>query len=141
MPPGAPYALKHIAIPRGAARFDTAARATYAGFPLGAATMKPGTASATSSAEILGRLIAFPTVSRESNLELIHYIRDTLKPLGADMRLTHDDAGRKANLFATLGPRGEPGMVLSGHTDVVPVEGQAWDTDPFAMANPGRARS
>lgn len=86
-----------------------------------------------SSVEMLRRLIAFPTVSRDSNLELIHFIRDTLKPFGADVRLTHDDGKRKANLFATLGARGEPGIVLSGHTDVVPTEGQAWDTDPFKM--------
>jgi len=82
---------------------------------------------------MLRRLIAFPTVSRDSNLDLIHYVRDYLKPFGADIRLTHDDGKRKANLFATLGPRGEPGIVLSGHTDVVPTEGQAWDTDPFNM--------
>src|SRR5262245_53557721 len=86
------------------------------------------------SVEMLRKLIAFPTVSRESNLELIHFIRDSLKPYDADLRLTHGDAGRKANLFATLGPRGAPGIVLSGHTDVVPVEGQAWDSDPFKMA-------
>lgn len=83
------------------------------------------------SVGMIRKLVGFPTVSRDSNLELIHFIRDTLKPFGADVRLTHDDAKRKANLFATLGPRGEPGMVLSGHTDVVPVEGQPWDTDPF----------
>jgi acetylornithine deacetylase len=82
---------------------------------------------------MLRRLIAFPTVSRDSNLELIHWVRDLLAPLGAEIRLTHDDGKRKANLFATLGPRGEPGIVLSGHTDVVPVEGQAWDSDPFEM--------
>jgi acetylornithine deacetylase len=82
---------------------------------------------------MLRRLIAFPTVSRDSNLDLIHYVRDYLKPFGADIHLSHDDGKRKANLFATLGPRGEPGIVLSGHTDVVPTEGQAWDTDPFNM--------
>ncbi len=86
-----------------------------------------------SSVEMLRRLIAFPTVSRDSNLELIRFVRGILEPCGAEIRLTHDDAKRKANLFATLGPRGEPGIVLSGHTDVVPVEGQAWDSDPFEM--------
>ncbi len=95
--------------------------------------MPPRSVSPPSSVEMLRRLIAFPTVSRDSNLELIHFIRDTLKPFGADVRLTHDDGKRKANLFATLGARGEPGIVLSGHTDVVPTEGQAWDTDPFKM--------
>ena len=95
--------------------------------------MQPGSARQPSSVEMLRRLIAFPTVSRDSNLDLIHYLRDYLKPFDADIRLTYDDGKRKANLFATLGPRGEPGIVLSGHTDVVPTEGQAWDTDPFEM--------
>jgi acetylornithine deacetylase len=85
------------------------------------------------SLEMIRRLIAFPTVSRDSNLELIHYARDYLAAFGAEIRLTHDDEKRKANLFATLGPRGEPGIALSGHTDVVPVEGQSWDTDPFTV--------
>ena len=83
------------------------------------------------SVEMLRKLVAFPTVSRDSNLALIHFIRDTLEPFGADIRLTYDDDKHKANLFATLGPRGEPGIVLSGHTDVVPTEGQDWTTDPF----------
>ena len=83
---------------------------------------------------MLRKLIAFPTVSRDSNLELIHYVRDLLAPYGGEMRLTHDDGKRKANLFATLGPPGDGGVILSGHTDVVPVEGQAWETDPFVMA-------
>jgi len=86
------------------------------------------------SIEMIRTLIGFPTVSRDSNLELIHYARDYLKDLGAEFRLTYDDDRRKANLFATLGPIGEPGIVLSGHTDVVPVEGQDWDTDPFQLA-------
>ena len=96
--------------------------------------MEPVTASLLPSVEMLRRLIGFATVSRDSNLDLIHYVRDTLARYDAEIRLTHDDQKRKANLFATLGPRGGPGIVLSGHTDVVPVEGQAWDTDPFTMA-------
>ncbi len=87
----------------------------------------------TASVAMIRRLVAFPTVSRDSNLELIHFIRDTLKPLDADIRLTYDDEKRKANLFATLGPREGAGIVLSGHTDVVPVEGQPWDGDPFKV--------
>lgn len=85
------------------------------------------------SVEILRKLIAFPTVSRDSNLALIHFIRDALEPYGAEIRITYDDGKRKANLFATLGPRGEPGIALSGHTDVVPTEGQDWHTDPFHL--------
>lgn len=77
------------------------------------------------------RLIGFDTVSRKSNLELIHWARDYLDGLGIASRLVHDDDGAKANLFATIGPEDVPGVVLSGHTDVVPVDGQEWDTDPF----------
>ena len=80
---------------------------------------------------MIERLIAFPTVSRDSNLGLIEFARDYLDGLGANSRLTYDSTGKKANLFATLGEGARPGMILSGHTDVVPVDGQAWDSDPF----------
>ena len=86
------------------------------------------------SAELMAmieRLIAFPTVSRDSNLGLIEWTRDYLAQMGVKSRLTYDSTGKKANLFATLGEGSRPGLVLSGHTDVVPVDGQAWDTDPF----------
>ena len=82
---------------------------------------------------MIGKLVGFPTVSRDSNLALIDYVRELLLKLDADVRLTFDDERRKANLFATVGPREHGGLVLSGHTDVVPVEGQAWNTDPFAL--------
>lgn len=87
-----------------------------------------------SSVEMIRKLVSFPTVSRESNLDLIDFVREYLKPYDADVRLTFDDDKRKANLFATLGPRKDGGIVLSGHTDVVPVQGQAWDTNPFTLA-------
>lgn len=77
------------------------------------------------------RLISFKTVSRDSNLGLIEWARDYLHGHGAKTRLTHDVTGKKANLFATLGDSARPGLILSGHTDVVPVDGQNWDTDPF----------
>ena len=79
------------------------------------------------------QLIEMPTVSRDSNLDLIHWIRDHLKSLGVDATLVHDATGKKANLYATLGPQDKPGIVLSGHTDVVPIDGQEWDTDPFKV--------
>jgi len=85
------------------------------------------------SVDMIRRLVGFPTVSRDSNLDLIEYVRDYLRPNVAEVRLTHDDGKRKANLFATLGPRGVPGIVLSGHTDVVPVDGQTWASDPFKL--------
>jgi acetylornithine deacetylase len=90
--------------------------------------------SSTPSADaraMVERLIEFNTVSRDSNLGLIEWTRDYLAKLGARTRLTHDACGKKANLFATLGDSERPGLILSGHTDVVPVDGQNWDTDPF----------
>jgi acetylornithine deacetylase len=83
------------------------------------------------SREMIERLIAFKTVSRDSNLGLIEWVRDYLQGLGARTRLTYDATGKKANLFATFGESAKPGLILSGHTDVVPVDGQNWDTDPF----------
>ncbi|HEY2683358.1 MAG TPA: acetylornithine deacetylase [Steroidobacteraceae bacterium] len=83
------------------------------------------------SREMIERLIAFKTVSRDSNLGLIEWVRDYLQRLGAKSRLTYDATGKKANLFATFGESARPGLILSGHTDVVPVDGQNWDTDPF----------
>ena len=80
---------------------------------------------------MIERLIGFKTVSRDSNLGLIEWVRDYLHGFGAITRLTHDATGKKANLFATLGDSKKPGLILSGHTDVVPVDGQSWDTDPF----------
>ncbi|KAA3624145.1 MAG: M20/M25/M40 family metallo-hydrolase, partial [Proteobacteria bacterium] len=83
------------------------------------------------SVEILSDLIGFPTVSSDSNLDLIEYAGEILETLGARTELTYDDQGEKANLFATLGPETDGGFVLSGHTDVVPVEGQPWTVQPF----------
>lgn len=87
--------------------------------------------SVAASIAMIERLVSFPTVSRESNMVLIDFVREHLRPLDAEVRLTFDDDRRKANLFATVGPRGPGGLVLSGHTDVVPVDGQAWESDPF----------
>jgi len=92
------------------------------------------TASLQPSSEVLAmieRLIGFSTVSHDSNLGLIEWTRDYLAGLGVTSRLTYDASSKKANLFATLGEGKKPGLILSGHTDVVPVQGQAWDTDPF----------
>jgi acetylornithine deacetylase len=83
--------------------------------------------------EILHTLVGFDTVSRNSNLGLIEWVRDELARLGVASRLTWDPDRRKANLFATLGDGRAPGIVLSGHTDVVPVDGQDWHSDPFKL--------
>lgn len=82
---------------------------------------------------ILKQLVAFDTVSRNSNLPLIEFVRGYLDDLGVASRLVPDATGSKANLFATIGPDDRAGVILSGHTDVVPVDGQAWDTDPFTL--------
>ena len=93
----------------------------------------PNTTPSASARDMIERLIAFNTVSRDSNLGLIEWVRDYLHRQGAKTRLTHDTTGKKANLFATLGDSPKPGLILSGHTDVVPVDGQDWDTDPFVV--------
>ena len=82
---------------------------------------------------ILADLIAYPTVSADGNLDLIVYAADRLNDCGASVSLFRDESGTKANLFATIGPDGDGGIVLSGHTDVVPVDDSEWTTDPFAM--------
>ncbi len=84
--------------------------------------------------EILERLVAFPTVSRDSNLDLIRWAKERLEAAGAVTRLVPSEDGRKANLFASIGPADRPGVLLSGHSDVVPVDGQAWSSDPFRLA-------
>jgi len=80
---------------------------------------------------LIERLIGFDTTSRDSNLGLIEWTRDYLKGYGIESRLTYDATGKKANLFATVQKGNKPGIVLSGHTDVVPVDGQNWGSDPF----------
>ncbi len=82
---------------------------------------------------LLRSLIAFPTVSQDSNLDMIDYLAARLEASGARVEVMQDAAGRKANLFATIGPEGDGGIVLSGHSDVVPVADQVWATDPFAL--------
>jgi len=86
------------------------------------------------SRALLARLVGFATVSRDSNLELIGFIRDYLAEQGVESELFHNPERTKANLFATIGPQGVGGVVLSGHTDVVPVDGQAWTVEPFALS-------
>jgi acetylornithine deacetylase len=83
--------------------------------------------------QILERLVAFDTVSSKSNLAFIDWVADYLDGYGIESRLTSDKTGAKANLFATIGRRDKGGVILSGHTDVVPVEGQEWKSDPFRL--------
>ena len=82
----------------------------------------------------LARLVEFDTTSYKSNLNLIEDVAGHLDDSGASVRLIHNNDSTKANLFATFGPERGGGIVLSGHSDVVPVDGQPWDTDPFVMS-------
>lgn len=88
---------------------------------------------------IFERLLAFETVSSESNLALIEYVRELLLSKGIESLIVKDESGKKANLFASTGPRDLPGVLLSGHTDVVPAAGQAWTVPAFqATVRDGR---
>ena len=90
-------------------------------------------AAAPQSVGLVERLVAFDTTSRNSNLGLIDFAAELLEAAGAHSRRSYNDARTKANLFATFGPDGDGGIVLSGHTDVVPVDGQDWSSDPFKV--------
>ena len=85
------------------------------------------------SLKILERLISFDTTSRKSNLYCIDFIRSHLSEFGIKSELSFNDEKTKANLLATLGPANQPGVLLAGHTDVVPVNGQDWKTNPFQI--------
>jgi acetylornithine deacetylase len=90
-------------------------------------------AGAIDSIEMVRRLVGFDTTSRGSNLALIEFVRDYLDHYGVASELVFDETGNKANLYATVGPAGIGGIMLSGHTDVVPVDGQDWHSDPFSV--------
>ena len=93
----------------------------------------------TSTTAILADLIAFPTVSRDPNRALIDYCADRLDQAGVACQIIEDQTSGKANLYATIGPEDQSGVMLSGHTDVVPVDGQDWTKPPFqAVEDQGR---
>ncbi len=83
--------------------------------------------------DILDKLVSFRTVSRDSNLELVDWVEEYLQGFGVTAHRVYDATGQKAALYANVGPMVEGGIILSGHTDVVPVDGQAWDTDPWLV--------
>ena len=83
--------------------------------------------------ELLKALVGFDTTSYNSNLNLIDFIQSYLLSYGVESTLIHDESGKKANLYATIGRTDVGGVMLSGHTDVVPVEGQEWNSDPFSL--------
>ena len=86
-----------------------------------------------SARTLLEKLVGFPTVSRDSNLELVDFVESYLDDLGVKSVRVPNEDGTKAAIYAHVGPDEPGGVVLSGHTDVVPVDGQAWDTDPFTV--------
>lgn len=83
--------------------------------------------------DILAKLVSFPTVSRDTNLPLIDWVQDYLEGWGATCVRLPSPCGTKANLYAQIGPAVDGGVILSGHTDVVPVDNQDWATDPFVL--------
>lgn len=86
-----------------------------------------------STVDILGKLVAFDTTSRNSNLPLLDWVEEYLAGHGISGERVYDETGDKANLWVTIGPKDVAGYVLSGHVDVVPVDGQDWSTDPFTL--------
>jgi acetylornithine deacetylase len=92
------------------------------------------------SLTLLETLVGLDTTSRNSNLKLIQFIRSYLASYGVASRIVEDETGTKANLYATIGPTDRPGVMLTGHTDVVPVDGQSWQSAPFTLSvRDGRA--
>jgi acetylornithine deacetylase len=85
------------------------------------------------SVSLLRSLVGFDTTSRRSNLALVDWVIALIEPFGPRIRVSYDDSGTKANLLASFGPPEAGGVVLSGHTDTVPVDGQSWSSDPFAL--------
>ena len=99
--------------------------------------MKTMAAALTDVKEILARLVGFDTTSHKSNIELVDYVEHLLRHNGVTSERVVNEDGTKASLFASIGPAGMSGIALSGHTDVVPVEGQVWSSDPFALRQDG----
>src|SRR5262245_12738241 len=90
-----------------------------------------------SALELLARLVGFDTTSQKSNLPLVRFIEDYLLQHGVVSQIVPTTDGAKASLYATIGPQAVSGVALSGHTDVVPVDGQRWTSDPFIVAERG----
>ena len=90
-----------------------------------------------SSIEILEKLISFPTISKTPNIELINWVSELLGSFGIRSTILRNEDGSRANLFATSSDTLEPGIMLSGHTDVVPTDGQNWHTNPFELKQSG----
>jgi acetylornithine deacetylase len=94
-------------------------------------------AAGPTTVEMLAKLVSFDTTSHRSNLPLIEDVAAYLDGLGVPYRLSHDESGEKANIHAVIGTPGPGGLALSGHVDTVPVDGQAWASDPFTLRAAG----
>ena len=86
---------------------------------------------------ILSKLVSFPVLGGESNLSIIHWIQEYIEGFGVKTVLVPNEEGTKASLHCRIGPAVDGGVILSGHTDVVPVEGQEWTSDPFVLTDKG----
>ncbi len=87
--------------------------------------------------ELLSKLVSFPVLGGDSNLSIIHWLQSHIEAYGVHCVLVPNAEGTKASLHCRIGPAVDGGLILSGHTDVVPVKGQAWDTDPFVLTDKG----
>lgn len=90
--------------------------------------------------QILSKLISFPLLGGESNLSIIHWIQDYIEGFGIDTFLVPNKTNDKASLHCRIGPAIDGGLILSGHTDVVPVTGQKWESDPFVLTEKGNGK-
>ncbi len=90
--------------------------------------------------EVLAKLVSFPVLGGESNLSILHWIKEYLESHGVQVHLVPNEEGNKASLHCRIGPAVDGGVILSGHMDVVPVEGQDWTTDPFTLTDKGDGR-
>lgn len=89
------------------------------------------------SIAMIRKLVSYDTTSRESNLAIIEFIKSYLEQFGIESMLVYNEDRQKANLYATIGPQDRGGVLLSGHTDVVPIDGQKWTSEPFAVTEKG----
>ncbi len=87
--------------------------------------------------DILAKLVSFPVLGGDSNLEIIHWIKNYIEQFDVETTLVPNSEGNKASLHCRIGPSVNDGVILSGHTDVVPVEGQNWSTNPFELTDKG----
>ena len=87
--------------------------------------------------DLLAKLVSFPVLGGDSNLSILTWIKSYIESFGIEVHLVPNEEGNKASLHCRIGPAVDGGVILSGHMDVVPVEGQEWTTDPFVLTDIG----